>query len=146
MKSSDIFFHFRKTNYLLTYSILYQGRDSVKGISLDMSKFSDKLALDNEIFSKMCNLRYLKVYNSQCSRDCDGDYKLNFPDGLKCAMESLRYLYWLQFPLEELPEGISPKNLIELNLPYSKIKRLWEDSKVCLWSLCVASFLPFIVA
>ncbi|KAH0892191.1 hypothetical protein HID58_054620 [Brassica napus] len=105
------------------------GRDSVKGISLDMSKFSDKLALDNEIFSKMCNLRYLKVYNSQCSRDCDGDYKLNFPDGLKCAMESLRYLYWLQFPLEELPEGISPKNLIELNLPYSKIKRLWEDSK-----------------
>ncbi|KAL0885323.1 hypothetical protein Bca101_009305 [Brassica carinata] len=110
-------------------NLQYSGRDSVKGISLDMSAFTDKLALDNEIFSEMSNLRYLRVYNSQCSRDCDGDYKLNFPEGLKCAMESLRYLHWLQFPLEELPEGISPKNLIELNLPYSKITRLWEDSK-----------------
>uniref|UniRef100_A0A1J3H2R9 ADP-ribosyl cyclase/cyclic ADP-ribose hydrolase n=1 Tax=Noccaea caerulescens TaxID=107243 RepID=A0A1J3H2R9_NOCCA len=104
-------------------------RDCVKGILLDMSELTDKLTLDSEIFSEMCNLRYLKVYNSQCSRDCDADCKLNFPDGLKCSMENLRYLYWLQYPLKKLPKAINPKNLIELNLPYSKITRLWKDNK-----------------
>ncbi|CAH2051496.1 unnamed protein product [Thlaspi arvense] len=104
-------------------------RDSVKGISVDMSELIDKLTFDSDIFSDMCNLRYLKVYNSHCSRDCDDDCKLNLPEGLKWSMENLRYLYWLQFPLKKLPKAINPKNLIELNLPYSKITRLWKDTK-----------------
>ncbi|KFK40088.1 hypothetical protein AALP_AA3G328900 [Arabis alpina] len=104
-------------------------RDHVKGILLDMSELADKLTLDSEIFSEMCNLQYLKVYNSQCSRDCEADCKLNFPDGLKCSMENLRYFYWLQFPLKKLPKAINPRNLIELSLPYSKITRLWKDTK-----------------
>lgn len=116
------------------------------GILLDMSEMDNKLTLDSKIFSEMCNLRYLKVYNSQCSRDCDVDCKLNFPDGLKCSMENVRYIYWLQFPLKKLPKAFNPKNLIELNLPYSKITRLWKESKVCLYSLyLVIKFISFIV-
>lgn len=98
------------------HCLTYQERDRVKGILLDMSELTDKLTLDSKIFSEMCNLRYLKVYNSQCSRDCEADCKLNFPDGLNCSMENLRYFHWLQFPLKKLPKAINPKNLMELKV------------------------------
>jgi Leucine-rich repeat (LRR) protein len=103
--------------------------DNVMGILLDVSEMDNNMTLDSKFFSEMCNLRYLKVYNSQCSRDCDVGCKLTFPDGLKCSMENVRYLYWLQFPLKKLSKAFNPKNLIELNLPYSKITRLWKESK-----------------
>lgn len=116
----------------------------VIGIMLDMSELDNTLTLDSKIFSEMCNLRYLKVYNSQCSRECDADCKLKIPD-CKLTMENVRYLYWLQFPLKKLPKEINPKNLIELNLPYSKITRLWKESKVCLCNLSRVSLFLFTV-
>ncbi|KAF8117260.1 hypothetical protein N665_0012s0260 [Sinapis alba] len=108
---------------------LQKERESVvKGISLDLSELTDKLPLDSEIFRDMCNLRYLKIYDSQCSRDCT-DCKLNFPDGFNWSLENIRYLHWLQYPLKKLPKDVDPKNMVELSLPYSKITRLWKNVK-----------------
>ncbi|KAG5383446.1 hypothetical protein IGI04_034916, partial [Brassica rapa subsp. trilocularis] len=80
-------------------------------------------------FAKMCNLWYLKFYTSTCPRECEGDCKLNFPDGLSLPLEEIRYLDWLKFPLEELPSDFNPKNLVDLRLPYSKIKQVWKAYK-----------------
>ncbi|XP_018451198.2 disease resistance protein RPS4 [Raphanus sativus] len=104
------------------------GADSVRGIFLDTSKLKAH-ALHRCSFSRMPNLRYLKIYNSCCHRECEADRKLNCPDGLELPLDKLRYYYWLKFPLRKLPEDFNPKNLTDLNLPYSEIEELWEGLK-----------------
>ncbi|VVB08039.1 unnamed protein product [Arabis nemorensis] len=101
---------------------------NVRGISLDISQVT-KMPISSSVFTKMCNLRYLKFYSSTCPRECEDDCKLNFPDGLSLPLEEVRYLDWLKFPLDELPSDFKPKDLVDLRLPYSKIKQVWKVSK-----------------
>ncbi|CAN7082402.1 unnamed protein product [Brassica oleracea var. botrytis] len=105
------------------------GAESVRGIFLDMSELKKKLPLEKCTFSGMHNLRYLKFYNSCCYRECEADCKLNFPEGLEFTLDEVRYLYWLKFPLKKLPKDFNPKNLTDLNLPYSEIDEVWEGVK-----------------
>ncbi|KAH9727025.1 Disease resistance-like protein DSC1 [Citrus sinensis] len=57
------------------------------------------------------------------------DSKVQFPDGLDYLPEKLKYLHLHKYPLRTLPENFKPKNLIELNLPFSKIVQIWEGKK-----------------
>jgi len=79
----------------------------------------------------MPNLRYVKIFDSSCPRQCVG-CKVNLPEGLEFPLKEIRYFHWLNLPLDELPIDFNPENLIDLRLPYSKIQRLWRRSKVCL--------------
>ncbi|CAA7054997.1 unnamed protein product [Microthlaspi erraticum] len=101
----------------------------IRGMFLDMSEVVNKTPLGKEAFDGMNNLQYLKFYNSCFPRDSEADCKLNFPDGLKLPLQEIRYFHWLRFPEEELPQHFNPKNLVDLKLPYSKIKRLWDGVK-----------------
>ena len=56
--------------------------------------------------------------------------KVHLDQGLEYLPEELRYLYWHQYPLKTLPLDFEPENLIELNLPYSKVEQIWEGKKV----------------
>ncbi|KAL1222980.1 Disease resistance-like protein CSA1 [Cardamine amara subsp. amara] len=103
--------------------------NNVRGIFLDMSEVKESIALECMTFTDMRNLLYLKIYDSSCPRECKADCNLYFPDGLEFPLEEVRYLHWVKFPLEELPPQFRPKNLIDLRLPYSKIKRVWEGVK-----------------
>ncbi|KAF3591671.1 hypothetical protein DY000_02024540, partial [Brassica cretica] len=105
------------------------GTDDVRGIFLDMSEATKNIPLERMTFINMCNLRYLKIYDSSCPRQCKSDCKLCFPDGLSFPLEEIRYLHWVKFPLEELPPDFKPGNLVDLRLPYSKIERVWEGVK-----------------
>ncbi|XP_010437371.1 PREDICTED: disease resistance protein RPS4-like [Camelina sativa] len=105
------------------------GADSVRGIFLDMLELKKKLPLDKCTFTEMRNLRYLKFYSSRCHREGEADCKLNFPDELEFSLDEVRYLYWLKFPMKKLPKDFNPKNLTDLNLPYSEIKEVWEGLK-----------------
>ncbi|KAL0760866.1 hypothetical protein Bca101_077016 [Brassica carinata] len=105
------------------------GTDDVRGIFLDMSEATKNIPLERMTFINMCNLRYLKIYDSSCPRQCKSDCKLCFPDGLLFPLEEIRYLHWVKFPLEELPPDFKPRNLVDLRLPYSKIERVWEGVK-----------------
>ncbi|KAB2602544.1 TMV resistance protein N-like [Pyrus ussuriensis x Pyrus communis] len=40
---------------------------------------------------------------------------------------SLRYLYWRGYPLKSLPSNFSPENLVELHMPESQVKELWNE-------------------
>lgn len=107
-----------------------QGAGSVRGIFLDMSELKEKLPLEKCTFAEMRNLRYLKFYSSRCHRECEADCKLNFPEGLDFPLEEIRYFFWLKFPLEKLPKDFNPRNLTDLNLPFSEIEEVWEGVKV----------------
>ncbi|CAN7124379.1 unnamed protein product [Brassica rapa subsp. narinosa] len=103
--------------------------NGIRGMFLDMSEVGTDTALSKEAFNGMDNLRYLKIYDSQFPQENEAGYKLHFSNGVKLPLQKIRYLHWLRFPGEELPQDFNPKNLIDLKLPYSKIKRLWDGVK-----------------
>ncbi|CAH2046336.1 unnamed protein product [Thlaspi arvense] len=105
----------------------YNTRD--RGIFLDMSKVRKCIALKPSTFTSMSNLRYLKIYDSYCHQQCKPECKLNFPHGLEFPLKEVRYLHWINFQLEELSSDFMPDNLVDLRLPYSNIKRVWEGVK-----------------
>ena len=95
----------------------------------------------------MRNLRYMKIYDSCCSRRCKNqDCKLYFPDGLEFPLEEVRYLHWVKFPLDELPPDFRPENLVDLRLPNSNITRVWEGEKVFLRVLCIHVFIRWLLS
>lgn len=112
--------------------LFYQDSQNVRGIFLDMSKLTKSISLDSSTFIDMRNLRYLKIYNSCCPRQCIADCKVHFPKGLEFPLEEVRYLHWLKFPFKELPTDFRPENLVDLRLPHSNIERVWKGYKVCL--------------
>lgn len=57
-------------------------------------------------------------------------FRVHLDQDLKCLPEKLRYLHWHGYPLRTLPFHFEPDYLIELNLPYSKVKQIWEGEKV----------------
>nr|VDD37777.1 unnamed protein product [Brassica oleracea] len=107
----------------------HQEANNVRGIILDMSEVETHIVLDSMTFTNLRNLRYLKIYDSSCPRQCKYNCKLHFPDGFELPLEEVRYLHWVKFPLEELPPDFRPENLVDLRLPYSKIERVWEGVK-----------------
>ncbi|KAF3489768.1 hypothetical protein F2Q69_00057059 [Brassica cretica] len=108
--------------------LLEKGTAETRGIFLDMSNV-DSMKLSADIFSRMWNLKFLKFYNSHCSKWCENDCRLRFPKGLDCFPDELVYLHWQGYPLEYLPSNFNPKKLVYLNLRYSNIMQLCEDEK-----------------
>ena len=102
----------------------FQGTSAIEGIFLDMSQL--KFDASPSIFEKMCNLRLLKFY---CSKVIE-NRGVSLPQGLEYLPSKLRLLYWEYYPLSSLPQCFDPKNLVELNMPYSCVKKLWKGKKV----------------
>ncbi|CAN6806173.1 unnamed protein product [Brassica oleracea] len=105
-----------------------KGASRIRSIFLDLADVKMK-SLHSQAFVSMINMRYLKIYNTDCPQECDPDITLNFPDGLQLPLEEVRCLHWLKFPLKELPPDFNPQNLVDLKLPYSEIEKVWEGEK-----------------
>ncbi|KAK9944843.1 hypothetical protein M0R45_010391 [Rubus argutus] len=71
-----------------------------------------------DVYYQVCNYDD-KVFNEYC--------KVYVPGGLESLPEELRYLYWEGYPLKSLPSQYSPENLVELHLPHSQVKQLWNN-------------------
>ncbi|XP_029130730.1 TMV resistance protein N isoform X3 [Cajanus cajan] len=54
---------------------------------------------------------------------------INFSGSLDYLSNELRYVYWKKYPSRCLPSSFYPDKLVELFLPYSNIKQLWEGTK-----------------
>ncbi|XP_021910028.1 disease resistance protein TAO1-like isoform X2 [Carica papaya] len=100
------------------------GTETIRGIFLDESKV-EEMKLSPMTFSKMYNLKFLKIYHRSCKKNS----KVCLPRGLKSLPVELRYLYWNAFPLKSLPCKFRPEYLVELYLPKSKIKQLWYGAQ-----------------
>uniref|UniRef100_A0A7N2LPY1 ADP-ribosyl cyclase/cyclic ADP-ribose hydrolase n=1 Tax=Quercus lobata TaxID=97700 RepID=A0A7N2LPY1_QUELO len=96
------------------------GTKNVEGIFLNSSpNKEDNVKVNFEAFSKMRNLRLLKIGN------------VHLPEGLNFLSSELRLMNWLGYPLKFMPRNFHPNKLVELIMPHSHIKQLWEG----VWSL-----------
>ncbi|EFH64451.1 hypothetical protein ARALYDRAFT_893604 [Arabidopsis lyrata subsp. lyrata] len=99
------------------------GTEAIEGIFLDASDLNYELS--PTMFSKMYRLRLLKLYFSTPGNQC----KLSLSQGLYTLPDELRLLHWENYPLECLPQKFNPENLVEVNMPYSNMEKLWEGKK-----------------
>ncbi|KAG2318408.1 hypothetical protein Bca52824_011621 [Brassica carinata] len=99
------------------------GTEIIEGIFLDASGL--KLKLSSNVFEEMDRLRLLKLHYPTSENDC----KVSLPEGLLSLPDELRLLHWERYPLESLPGNFSPENLVELNMPYSNLTKLWEGTE-----------------
>ncbi|XP_004289196.1 PREDICTED: protein SUPPRESSOR OF npr1-1, CONSTITUTIVE 1-like [Fragaria vesca subsp. vesca] len=91
------------------------GTSAVEGLFLSLPE-KEEMSLKHDPFLKMCDLRLLKIYN------------VNFPDvHFGCVSEKLGLLEWHGCPLESLPSDFKSKNLVEIKMPSSRIKQLWNE-------------------
>ncbi|TYH46898.1 hypothetical protein ES332_D11G371900v1 [Gossypium tomentosum] len=106
----------RNVHHVLTKNT---ATEVVEGMIIDNKWESSKMFnLSNDTFSKMKNLRLLKVF---CVSNCD--------DHLKYLSNELRLLDWTGYPLRFLPSNFHPNNLVALLLPYSHIEQLWKGNR-----------------
>ncbi|KAF8107623.1 hypothetical protein N665_0119s0084 [Sinapis alba] len=105
------------------------GGTSVRSFFLDLYDMKKDVTLGSDHLKKMRDLRYLKFYSSHCPQECEPKESMHIPEELELPLEEVRYLHWLNFPKDELPQDFIPKNLVDLKLPYSKIKQIWNDEK-----------------
>ncbi|CAF2096583.1 unnamed protein product [Brassica napus] len=103
------------------------GTGNIRGIFLDTSKLG-AMRLRAKAFKGMYNLKYLKIYDSRCSRGCESEVKLHFREGLDFLPNGLKYLHWHGYPLQSIPD-IDLKNLVDLKLPHSKLEEIWDGDK-----------------
>ncbi|KAL9437251.1 hypothetical protein AB3S75_023161 [Citrus x aurantiifolia] len=111
------------------------GTDAIEGIFMDLSKIKG-INLDPGAFTKMSNLRLLKFYVPEIEKFLSMSLeeqlsysKVQLPNGLDYLPKKLRYLHWDTYPLRTLPSNFKPKNLVELNLRFSKVEQLWKGEK-----------------
>ncbi|CAN6929590.1 unnamed protein product [Brassica oleracea var. botrytis] len=93
------------------------GTGSVLGISLDMSKISE-FSISGRAFEGMRNLRFLRVYGRHFST-------LQMLEDME-YLPRLRLLHWDSYPGTLLPPTFRPECLVEFNMAYSKLEKLWQ--------------------
>lgn len=71
-----------------------------------------------EALTKMSSLRLLIIRN------------VNFSGVLNTLSNDLQYVSWHKFPFTSLPSSFESDKLVNLIMPYSSIKQLWEGFKV----------------
>ncbi|RXH89352.1 hypothetical protein DVH24_031709 [Malus domestica] len=91
---------------------------AIEGLFLYMPKDSDEHSFNTEAFKKMRHLKFLVLNYVKLT----GSYK-------HFSME-LRLLSWFGFPLEAIPAAFDLQNLVYMDLRYSKLVRVWEDSNL----------------
>lgn len=71
-----------------------------------------------EALAQMNGLKLLMLWN------------LNFSGSLNFLSSELGYLHWDNYPFTCLPSSFEGDKLVELILPHSNIRQLWEATKV----------------
>ncbi|KAL1195093.1 Disease resistance protein RPP2A [Cardamine amara subsp. amara] len=99
------------------------GTEAIEGIFLNASGLTFELS--PIVFERMYRLRLLKLHYPTFKNH----YKICLPQGLYSLPDELRLLHWERYPLESLPRNFNPKNLVELNMPYSNMTKLWKGTK-----------------
>ncbi|CAF2247679.1 unnamed protein product [Brassica napus] len=99
------------------------GTEDIEAIFLDASNLS--FDVNSAAFEDMLSLRFLKIYCSSYEKDS----RVRLPKGLEALSNELRLLHWENYPLKSLPQDFDPCHLVELNLSYSQLQKLWGGTK-----------------
>ncbi|XP_024934597.3 disease resistance-like protein DSC1 [Ziziphus jujuba] len=102
------------------------GSATIEGISFNVSEIRKVVKVSPAAFSKMYNLRYLKIYAIHENNKC----RLCLPQGLDSYLsDTISYFEWESYPLKTLPSDFIPENLVELRLPNNQLEVLWDESQ-----------------
>ncbi|KAJ9145860.1 hypothetical protein P3X46_028190 [Hevea brasiliensis] len=91
------------------------GTEAVEMMTFNLFK-QNEVNLGAKAFSKMRKLRLLKISSVQLSQ------------GLDFLSNEIRLLDWHGYPLKSLPLCFKPEKLVELDMPCSCIKQLWNGT------------------
>ncbi|KAL4597191.1 hypothetical protein ACB092_12G217400 [Castanea dentata] len=115
------------------------GTEVVEGIMLNLP-IQKVEHLNAEAFSKMKNLRLLKIGNEKFPQDfINGTMqlpkdlnrgKVQFPEGLSYLSNEIRVIEWHGYHLKCLPTNFQPDKLVELRMHCSGIKQLWKGNLI----------------
>ncbi|ESQ46766.1 hypothetical protein EUTSA_v10028092mg, partial [Eutrema salsugineum] len=97
------------------------GTESVVGISFDMSKTAKYLFISRRAFEGMHNLKFLRVYMGEFNANVS---LCTLGEGME-FLPHLRLLHWNSYPGTCLPPTFRPEFLMEINMPSSKLEKLW---------------------
>ncbi|CAA7021988.1 unnamed protein product [Microthlaspi erraticum] len=100
-----------------------KGVEDIEAIFLDTSNLD--FFVKPYAFKSMHNLRFLKIYSSNPEKH----QGLRLLKDLESLPNELRLLHWEDYPLKSLPQDFDPRHLVELNMPYSKLQKLWGGTK-----------------
>ena len=108
--------------------MFYQGTDRVEGITLDLSRI-EYLNLSSDTFKGMINLRFLRFHLPLGRRSSN----VFHPRVLKPFSDKLRYFEWHGYPLKSLPPNFCATLLVEIRMPHSNVKELWQGMQVYIY-------------
>ncbi|KAG4975720.1 hypothetical protein JHK86_035194 [Glycine max] len=100
-----------------------RGTDVVEGIILNLHKLTGDLFLSSDSLAKMTNLRFLRIHKGWRSNN---QFNVFLSNGLESLSNKLRYLHWDECCLESLPSNFCAEQLVEISMPRSKLKKLWD--------------------
>ncbi|CAA7057301.1 unnamed protein product [Microthlaspi erraticum] len=101
-----------------------QGTEDIEGIFLDTLNLG--FDVKPAAFENMLNLRLLKIYSSNSEIHPVFSFSKGF---LQSLPRELRLLHWENYPLQFLPQNFDPMHLVEINMPYSQLHKLWGVTK-----------------
>lgn len=91
-----------------------------------MCEMLDELSIDGKILNSIDTLKFFKAFTHLNGINS----KLQFRPGTDKLPKTLRLLWWDAYPLRTLPPEYHPHCLVELNLCYSNLERLWDGTLV----------------
>ncbi|KAL9330275.1 hypothetical protein ACSQ67_005278 [Phaseolus vulgaris] len=101
-----------------------KGSDAIQCILLDTSKIK-KVKVHARTFEKMENLRMLMLYYSSPINES----KVSLESPLVDLPDTLKILYWNDFPQRFWPPNFCPQNLVILEMPGCHLRQLWEGDQ-----------------
>ncbi|XP_028786085.1 disease resistance protein TAO1-like [Neltuma alba] len=118
---------------------------AIEGVRLNLREVRE-MRLSPGAFRSMPNLKILNFY---FFLNCDGvEIDVEIPDGIDFLPEGLIKLRWMGYPLKSLPASFKAENLVQFQMPYSSLTRLWNGmqpykrypspishSALCMWLL-----------
>ncbi|ESQ28567.1 hypothetical protein EUTSA_v10019540mg, partial [Eutrema salsugineum] len=102
------------------------GSRSVIGINFIC--YEDEQIISERAFEKMSNLQFLNLRRGCCQKGNETT-TWHLPHGLSYLSPQLRLLDWWYFPMTCFPANVNLKFLVELNMRYSKLEKLWDGIK-----------------
>ena len=109
--------------FFLITLIYFRGSDAIQCILLYTSKVKE-VVVHAQSFEKMDNLRMLML--------CTPKYKSNvsLESSVVGLPDTLKILYWKNFPQRFWPPNFCPQNLVILEMPGCHLTQLWEGDQV----------------
>ncbi|KAH0747255.1 hypothetical protein KY285_008912 [Solanum tuberosum] len=94
--------------------------------------YSENLCFSKDAMKNMQSLRILSIFSEYRSYRRSYFYKLdsNCQDGsIEYLSNNLRWFAWSDYPWKLLPENFNPRRLVNLDLQWSSLHCLWNETK-----------------